>query len=209
MDFAKDLVSIVDVEAGYFLAVGKQFDIAMDFAKTTELISKQIGINIATNEITTGSYLDRLTAGSQVRDQIADFVLQNVSAKSSFTDLRAGLETLVKGDETTNGAMQQYLRTYAYDTFSQVQRGIDLNIAETYGFNSFIYSGDIIASTREFCSEKANGVFTREDLEAWSELDWAGKNWDVPVEISLGGYNCRHTLMWIPDEAVEYFNEEQ
>jgi hypothetical protein len=215
MDFAKDLVSIVDVEAGYFLAVGKEFDIAMDFAKTTELISKQIGIDIAKNEITTGSYLDRLTAGSQVRDQIADFVLQNVSAKSSFTDLRAGLETLVKGDETTNGAMEQYLRTYAYDTFSNVQRSIDLNIADTYGFNSFIYSGDVITTSRAFCvggdgfESKVNKVFTRDDLEAWSAEDWAGKNWDVPVEISLGGYNCRHTLMWIPDEAVEYFTEEQ
>jgi len=209
LDFAKDLVSIVDIEAGYFMAVGKEFNIAMDFAKTTDLISKQIGIDIAKNEIIEGSYLDRLTAGSQVRDKIADFVLQNVSAKSSFDDLKSGLETLVKGDETVNGAMEQYLRTYAYDTFSNVQRSIDLNIADTYGLTSFVYSGDIIRSTRDWCAEKVNGVFTRDDLEAWATEDWAGKNWDVPVEISLGGYNCRHNLMWIPDEAVSYLEPEE
>jgi hypothetical protein len=208
-DFAKDLVSIVDVEAGYFLAVGKEFDINFEFGKITDLISKQIGIDLKTQAITKGSYLDRLTEGSQVRDKIADYVLQNVSAKSSFKDLRSGLETLVKGDETTNGAMQQYLRTYAYDSFSNVQRSVDLNIADTYQLNSFIYSGDIIKDTREFCREKVNGVFTREDLESWQGQEWAGKNDDVPVEISLGGYNCRHTLMWIPDEAVDYFKEPE
>lgn len=207
IEFAKNLVSIVDIEAGYFLAIGKKFDLNFEFGKITDLISKQIGIDLETEAITEGSYLARLLEGSQVKGKVADFVLQNVSAKSSFKDLRTGLETLIKGDETTNGALQQYLRTYAYDTFSNVQRSIDLNIADTYQLNSFIYSGDIIKATREFCLERVNGVFTRDDLDAWSEQDWAGKNWDVPVEISLGGYNCRHNLMWIPDEAVDYFKE--
>ena len=204
IEFAKELISIVDIEAGYFLAVGKEFDIAMNFAGTTELISKQIGIDIATETITEGSYLDRLLQGSQVRNQVADLVLQNVSAKTSFTDLKKSLETLVRGDETTNGAMQQYLRTYAYDTFSNVQAAIDLNIADTYKFNWFTYSGDIIKTTRPFCRDHLNGVYNREDIARFQEEDWAGKNWDVPFEISRGGYNCRHQLMWIPEEAVAY-----
>lgn len=201
MDFAKDLLSIVDIESGYFLAMGKEFDIAINFSKTAELISKQLGIDPVTGKIIDDSYLYRLLDGSQVKDNVTNFVLQNVSAKSSFADLREGLGTLIKGDETVNGEMQRYLRTYAYDTFAQTQRAVDLNIADTYGFNSFVYSGDIIKDTREFCAERAGGVFSREELEEWQTLDWQGKNPDVPVEISLGGYNCRHTLMWIPDEA--------
>jgi hypothetical protein len=205
IEFAKDLVSIVDVEAAYFLAIGKEFDIAFEFGKITDLISKQIGIDLATETITEGSYLYRLLEGSQVKDQVANYVLQNVSAKASFKEMRKGLETLVKGDETVNGEMVRYLRTYAYDSFSNTQRAIDLNIADTYGLNSFIYSGDIIKDSREFCIERVHGVYTRDDLAEWEGQEWAGKNPDVPVEISLGGYNCRHTLMWIPDEAVDYF----
>jgi hypothetical protein len=208
IDFAKDLVSIVDVEAAYFLAIGKEFDIAFEFAKITDLISKQIGIDLATETITEGSYLYRLLEGSQVKDQVANYVLQNVSAKASFREMRKGLETLVKGDETVNGEMVRYLRTYAYDSFSNIQRAIDLNIADTYGLNSFIYSGDIIKDSREFCIERVHGVYTRDDLAEWEGQDWAGKNPDVPIEISLGGYNCRHFLMWIPDEAVSYFKDE-
>lgn len=209
MDFAKDLLSIVDIESGYFLAMGKEFDIAMNFSKTAELISKQIGIDPVTVKIIDDSYLYRLLDGSQVKDNVTNFVLQNVSAKSSFADLREGLGTLIKGDETVNGEMQRYLRTYAYDTFAQTQRAVDLNIADTYGFNSFVYSGDIIKDTREFCAERAGGVFSREELEEWQTLDWQGKNPDVPVEISLGGYNCRHTLMWIPDEAKEVLTKTE
>jgi len=206
--FAKDLLSVVDVEASYFTAINKQFDFNINLDKTADLISKQIGIDLKTGELIEDSYLYRLADGSEVKNQVADLVLQNVSAKSSFKDLKANLQTLVEGDETTDGTMQQYLRTYAYDTFSNVQRSVDLNIADTYGFNSFVYSGDIIKDTRDFCAERAGNIYTRDDLAEWSTMDWAGKNWDVPVEISLGGYNCRHTLMWIPDEAVSYFEEE-
>lgn len=214
-DFAKDLLSIVDIEATYFNAIGKPFDLDIAMEKTADLISKQIGIDLKSGALIEDSYLYRLAEGSQVKDDIANLVLQNVSAKASFKDLKAGLQTLVEGDTGTNGAMQQYLRTYAYDTFSNVQRAVDLNIADTYQFNSFIYSGDVIKTSRPFCvggdgfENKVGQIFTRADLEEWAGQDWAGKNPDVPVEISLGGYNCRHTLMWIPDEAVEYFKEPE
>jgi hypothetical protein len=208
-DFAKDLLSVVDIEAGYFGAINKQFDFNINLDKTADLISKQIGIDLKTGELIPKSYLARLVDGAEVRNQVQDLILQNVSAKSSFKDLKSSLQTLVEGDPTTEGSMQQYLRTYAYDTFSNVQRSVDLNIADTYGFNSFIYQGDVIATSRDFCIEKVGQVFTRDDLAEWEGQDWPGKNPDVPVEISLGGYNCRHTLMWIPDEAVDYFKEEQ
>ena len=207
-DFAKDLLSVVDIEGSYFTAVGKQFDFGVSMKKTTDLISKQIGIDLTSGELIPDSYLARLVDGAEVRNQVQDLVLQNVSAKSSFKDLKANLQTLVEGDPTTEGSMQQYLRTYAYDTFSNVQRAVDLNIADTYQFNSFIYQGDVIATSRDFCIEKVGQVFTRDDLAEWEGQDWPGKNPDVPVEISLGGYNCRHTLMWIPDEAVSYFEEQ-
>jgi hypothetical protein len=206
---------VVDIEAGYFGAINKQFDFNINLDKTADLISKQIGIDLKTGELIPKSYLARLVDGAEVRNQVQDLILQNVSAKSSFKDLKANLQTLVEGDPTTEGSMQQYLRTYAYDTFSNVQRSVDLNIADTYGFNSFIYSGDVIATSRAFCvggdgfENKVGQVFTRDDLAEWEGQDWAGKNPDVPVEISLGGYNCRHTLMWIPDEAVDYLKESE
>lgn len=204
-EFGKDLLSIVDLESGYFKAI----DLNISLNKTLNLISQQIGIDFKTGALIKDSYLYRLAEGTQVKDNIVNLVLQNISAKSSFNDLKTRLQNLVEGDKNTNGALQQYLRTYAYDTFSQVQRSIELNVADTYGFNTFVYMGDVIKDTRDFCLERVMGVFTRDDLEEWQTMDWQGKNWDIPVELSLGGYNCRHFLKWIPDEAAQYFKNDE
>lgn len=208
LNFGKDLLSIVDVEAGYFLALGKEFNIPFEFDKVRDLISKQIGITLDKSpKIIPDSYLDRLLQGSQVQDRVTNVVLENVSAKGSFSKLKGDLETLIVGNEEVNGAMEKYLRTYAYDTFSTVQRSIDLNVADTYGLTCFVYEGGLIKDSRQFCIDHLGQVICQDEIEAIEAQDWQGKNPDVPFVISLGGYNCRHTAMWIPDEAKEYFQE--
>lgn len=209
LSFGKDLVSIVDMEAGYFMALGKEFGIPMQFDKVRDLIARQVGITLdRTPEIIPGSYLDRLLEGSQVRDKVTNMVLENVSAKASFSKLKNDLSDVILGTDDTNGAMTKYLRTYAYDTFSVVQRTIDLNMADTYGMNCFVYEGNLIKDSREFCIEHLGQVICRDQFEEFEAMDWAGKNPDVPFEVSLGGYNCRHTAMWIPDEAKSYFEKQ-
>lgn len=208
LEFGKDLMTVVDIQAGYFLAIGKEFNIPFEFSKVTELISKQIGITLGeTPAIIKGSYLDRLLTSTQIRDKVTNLVLENVSAKASFAKLKTDLETIVKGSDEVEGAMVKYLRTYAYDTFSHVQQAINLNIADNYGLNCFVYEGNIIKDSREFCREHLGQIICRDEFEALEAQDWQGKNSDVPFEISLGGYNCRHSAMWIPDEAKDYFNE--
>ncbi len=172
------------------------------------MISKQIGITLDKKpEIIPGSYLDRLLQGSQIQDKVTNVVLENVSAKGSFARLRDDLQTLIVGNEEVNGAMEKYLRTYAYDSFSVVQRSIDKNLADTYAMNCFVYEGNLIKDSREFCIEHLGKIICRDEIEEIEGQDWAGKNPDIPFELSLGGYNCRHTAMWIPDEAKEYFEE--
>lgn len=205
LEFGKDLMSIVDVEAGYFMALGKEFDIPFEFDKVKELISKQIGLTLDRNPaIIPDSYLDRLLQGSQVQDKVTNIVLENVSAKASFSKLKADLSEVIMGNEEVNGAMTKYLRTYAYDTFSVVQRTVDLNMADTYGMNCFVYEGNLIKDSREFCQQHLGEIICREQFPDFEAQDWQGKNPDVPFEVALGGYNCRHNPMWIPDEAKEY-----
>lgn len=209
LQFGKDLISIVDVEAGYFMAIGKEFDIPMEFDKVRELIARQVGITLDRNpSIIQGSYLDRLLQGSQVQDKVTNIVLENVSAKASFTKLKGDLSEVILGTEDVNGAMTKYLRTYAYDTFSVVQRTVDLNMADTYGFNCFVYEGNLIKDSREFCQQHLGEIICRDQFPQFEAQDWAGKNPDLPFEVALGGYNCRHNPMWIPDEAKEILKTE-
>lgn len=210
VQFGKDLVSIVDVEAGYFMAIGNEFNIPMEFDKVRELIAKQVGITLERNpSVVPGSYLDRLLQGSQVQDKVTNIVLENVSSKASFAKLKRDLSEVIIGTEDVNGAMTKYLRTYAYDTFSVVQRTIDLNMADQYGFNCFVYEGNLIKDSREFCEQHVGEIICRDQFADFEAMEWAGKNPDVPFEVSLGGYNCRHNPMWIPDEAKPYLENKQ
>lgn len=209
MKFGKDLISIVDVEAGYFMALGKEFGINFEFDKVRDLISRQIGLTLdSTPQIVKGSYLDRLLQGTSVQDKVTNTVLEHVSSKGSFTKLKKDLSSIILGDENTNGAMTKYLRTYAYDSFSVVQRTIDLNMADTYGMNCFVYEGNLIKDSREFCQDHLGEIICRDQFDEFEAMDWAGKNPDVPFEVSLGGYNCRHNPMWIPDEAKPYLETQ-
>jgi len=208
LSFGKDLVSIVDIEAGYFMALGKEFGIPMEFDKVRDLIAKQVGITLGRSpEIIPGSYLDRLLQASPVRDKVTNMVLENVSAKALFTKLKSDMSDVILGDKNIDGAMTKYLRTYAYDTFSTVQGVIDLNIADTYGMDYFLYEGNLIKDSRCMCIELLGQIIPREMFPDFNAAEWQGKNPDVPFEASKGGYNCRHTLMPLPKEAVSYFGE--
>ena len=210
IELGKDLLSVVDIEEGYFAALGKKFDITFEFDKVRDLISKQVGITLGrTPEIIKGSYLDRLADASQVRDKITDIVLENVSGRSSVQALKSTLSEVIQGAEGVNGAMERYMHTYAYDSFTNVQRAVDLHTADAYGFNCFVYSGSLIKDSRDFCIEHLGEVICRDQFEEFEAMDWQGKNPDVPFEISLGGYNCRHVARWIPDEGKKYFEKDK
>jgi len=78
--------------------------------------------------------------------------------------------------------MTKYLATYAYDTFSTVQGVIDLNIADTYGMDYFLYEGNLIKDSRCMCIEFARSDNTKGDVPDLTAAEWQGKNPDVRLK---------------------------
>ena len=66
---------------------------------------------------------------------------------------------------------------------------VQLFKAEDAGMDSFLYIGDIIATTRDFCRRRVGRVYTKAQIESWN-FPWAGKS--GPALTHRGGYNCRH-----------------
>jgi hypothetical protein len=153
-------------------------------------------------------YIGRRIKSEAIRAKIIDVLSQGVRIQISYTDLKRKFGNIILIEKQSNEGLEEYLDCYAYDLFSAIQQTYDFVLAECAGLNTFVYSGDIIGDSRPFCIEHVNGVYSRKDIEAWRDQDWQGKNWDVPFEISRGGYNCRHQIMWIPDEAADYFGEK-
>lgn len=78
--------------------------------------------------------------------------------------------------------------TLANTAIAQYDNDVLVKSAEEAGINYFLYDGDISDNTRRFCREHLKRVYTIEELK---KMD---NGQALPVDTSLGGYNCQHYL---------------
>lgn len=69
--------------------------------------------------------------------------------------------------------------------------------AKELGVDLFLYDGPDDEVTRDFCQARVGKVFTQAEIDAWGDNDN-----DLPANIYLGGYNCRHELVPITKELA-------
>ena len=150
-----------------------------------------------------GSYLDNLLTAAPVREAVKTFVLQSVGGRSSYKDFLKGMQTIVAGDDQADGRLLRYVKQYTFDTYSQTQRIVSNQFAQQAKFTKWYYHGSIIETTRPFCNEWAGKIITQDDVDKFNGDDWKGKIPDVPFIVQCGGYNCRHFLDGIPNEAIQ------
>ena len=81
--------------------------------------------------------------------------------------------------------------------FARHDRNVQKKYAERIGLRTFIYTGGLIQTSRDFCEDRNGKVFTIEEAEEWKDLNWDGKPEIYNPLIDLGGYNCRHFPAWI------------
>lgn len=207
--YANDLLKVTNLSGDYFKAMdlGTDARVLKAMGEVRGLLENQLGVKFGRNNymsyLKPGGYLDKLAISQEVRTEIRNLTLAQIAANASYQDYVKKMNELIQGGEGINGVMVRYFKTYAYDTFSAVQASTDLYMANSLGLNYFVYAGTIIKTTREFCEERVGQAFSREEAEAWEELDWRGKNWDSSFFIARGGYNCRHMLDWISDEMAK------
>ena len=207
-NIANDALKVTSLSNPYFKELGLTGSNAVKlFNAATKNVELMMGIERADGvmRFIKGGYMDRLLQGAEVKDSVMSILADSVSVKTDFKELLTTMRGAVEGSAEVDGAMQRYFRGYVYDTFTGVQAAYDNYVSEAAGMDYFVYAGTEIKSTREFCRDHLNQVYHRDDIAEFEAQDWGGKNPDVPFVISRGGYNCRHSLRWIPDELVETF----
>jgi len=213
LGFAEDLLSITELNAGYYIEMGVEPKIVTKISKSLNNLSQRIGIN-SDGTIIQGSYLDNLSNLSGVKMSIQKTIINSITQKESLSSLTTNLKEQIKGNKEIAGKLQQYYKQYAFDTFSQVEATAAEYFADQLGLNYFIYQGDEVKSSRPFCKggydikshrifqKKIGKVFSRKDAKKWEKQDWSGRNPGNNPLIDRGGYNCRHWLDWISDEMA-------
>lgn len=152
--------------------------------------------------------------GDMARTQVATAMYDQIIGGASFPELTDVISGILEGGEDARGrSMTAYAEQFAGDSMMQFNRDVTTMKAADIGLDHFIYYGDVIRTTREFCEERVGNIYTLAEIESWDELEWDGKS--GPPLTHCGGYNCRHSWVavdpeWFPEGSIETqnFNEE-
>lgn len=124
-------------------------------------------------------------------------LVRTIQAKLS-SDLLAGTIEVAAGQSLANIATR-----IGHDSLLTMYRTLHLKKANDAEVQRFLYFGSLVKDSRDFCIARAGKVFTRQEIESWNNLQWRGKIAGTNVFTTLGGFNCRHHLVAIPNSVSE------
>ncbi len=168
----------------------------------------QLGINA--EGVIKGGVLYGLVEDVSPLQAIKQRLVQMVTAQVPVKDVLDSFKTVVVGPGLGKpGMLESHYRTAAFDTFAEVDRSVSQDMADELKLNHAIYQGGIIKTTRPFCRQRNNRIYTRDEIATWASLEFQGKMDPYDPFIHLGGYNCRHFFNWITPEMAELLAKEE
>jgi hypothetical protein len=224
---SSDIISttngLVNLGRGYF-GVALVDNLPQRFDKVVDATSAKIDLRLGIKggNIVRGGFLESLFKDNTMATQTKNYISKSIAAQIDTKDFVKGLIKTVKGDEGPGVLEKQYQR-YAYDLYQQYDRAYNSALAEEFDMNYFVYQGGLIDDSRDFCAAHNNKVWHRDEAADWDTWKpYLGdypegytikqKNiYDIPSYlgypgyqplIDAGGYNCRHSISWIPDELA-------
>jgi len=167
--------------ANYIKRSFKDLDVAMDFTSVDKDMIKTLKKN------TWGSFQQ---FGLQTQQRLVDNMYSSIVGKQSFSNLVDGFSAALTGHRDKRGkSMSSYADLYAHDAIMDFHNTVHIKKAEDLGFKYFLYYGNAMGTTRDFCRQRVMKVFSKEEIESW-DFKWGGKS--GPAMTNRGGYNCRH-----------------
>lgn len=163
-----------------------------------KLTEKMIGF--VDGKVVRGGYIWNLGKMSVLRAKLHDYIIKSISSAQKMNLVLKNVKPMFVSKGKVKSDFSKYYSRYAYDSIQQATNSIALYIANKNGLNRFEYFGGLVKNSRPFCIEHHGQIFTRKDAQRFEEMSWKGKNFDVPFLISVGGYQCFHTIKWLPNE---------
>lgn len=172
------------------------------------------------------STLDGLTESglkSNVLDPISKILKQNITTGGSYKELQETLRVNLTDDETGDGMMSKYLKTYTITSVSQYSRNYSQTASQGLNFKWFRYTGSNIKTTRCFCLAMTKKEFFHvseiPSLLAGDFPEFQEQKCDIYSKTGLpdgmingtnvsnfntlaGGWNCQHGIYPVPDAFV-------
>lgn len=191
----KSIVDIVKINEAYFGNIPDSIS-----ARTNRNIRNRAGIT-KNGVIKKGGFLSSVGKTDKAIDLVKSTVLRGITNRVDRKSFDTEIKRFINPPEK-EGILEKEFLTKTQDFFSIIDRETSNNIAVDLGLNFAIYQGGVIGTSREFCKERNNKVFSKTEIQSWANLDFQGKSDPYDPFTDCGGYNCRHQLDWISDELA-------
>lgn len=211
-EISNSLVNINNLNVKYFKNVA--INSSVDFGKMAETVSKKTlnryGLENTGKVIKGGffeSFIKDRSVLSKVKQLTSNAIVSRTTTKAKFLK---GLKDYVVGEGVKMGAYEKHLNTYVNDLYSKYDRINTLEFKDRLGLKYAVYGGGLIETSRPFCEERNNKIFSVEEIETWGTSKdklggyetkkdgyFKGKPDIYDPFTDCGGYNCRHTLNYV------------
>jgi len=166
------------------------------------------GMDVKTGELIPGGYLDAVLQSAPIRSEVAREIQQALSSRIGVDEFRRRFRANFVNPQGT-GYLERHYARFTHDLFMEFDRNVQTIYAAETGMTHFIYAGTEVEDSRPHCLERLNRIYTLTEAQTWQALNWAGKIPGRPVMQQMGGYNCRHSPMFVSDELAEILSKQQ
>lgn len=164
--------------------------------RVNKVILDRLGIK-ANGKLKKGGFIDEFANDRRIAIELKEVVTKGITGNVSLSQLKKEVKGFVQGSAERAGKLCANYNTFIYDTYSQIDRMQTGLYAQELGLQAFRYAGGTIDSTRQFCCQRNNLIFTVDEAKKWSTISFQGKTTPYNPLVDLGGFNCRHTTQYI------------
>ena len=156
-----------------------------------------------------------------VIDGLKKILQTNISAGGSYAHLTEQLRNYMLTNDTGEGALQRYVKTYANTAINQFSAEYNKTIADDLGLEWYGYDGSLLTTSREFCDKCVEKKYIhvsefpaliKGDFGALGEIHIT-KSTGLPDGMMVGtdatnlvrrrgGWNCGHQMIAVDDSIV-------
>ena len=180
--------------ANWVLESFSDLEIAADF---TDLDRQMM------NRLANQSMLGFTQLSAAARTSVEQALYNSIATQAPMEDLIGAISASLTGKLDKRGRpLSANAAMYANDAVMNFYNSVQMQKGADAGMDHFLYSGTIMAATRDFCSRRVGRVFDIDEINSWTHR-WQGKS--GPAMTNRGGWNCRHHWQavrpeWITEE---------
>lgn len=208
--FAQSYNDIAELSNQYFSKVASEFS-----PKKALKVIRQTAIETTLNNLTEAGLQVGVTNGLQ------KILVQNITQGGSYADMTEQLRNYMLTNNTGEGALERYVKTYATTAINQYSAEYNKSIADDLGLEWYMYDGSLLETSREFCKHAVKMKYIHvSEFPALLEGDFGsyGKvevsdNTGLPAGMlpgtdknnlvrRRGGYFCGHQMIAVSDVVV-------